>query len=75
MSKPKKRYPEFEVYQGRNKKWYWRCYSGNGRIIADGGQGYNSERAAKVAVLKLVNGIIKTYGPRPNWPPAARMAA
>ena len=31
----------FKIYQSKcNKKWYWRLVANNGRIIADGSQGY-----------------------------------
>lgn len=35
---------EFEHYQSaKNKKWYWRLKASNGKIIADGGQGYDNK--------------------------------
>lgn len=41
----------FDVYQGRDNFWRWRLVAGNGKIIADSGEGYSSEynavRAAK----------------------------
>ena len=41
----------FTVYEGSDKKWYWRLKADNGRVIADSGEGYASEynvvRAAK----------------------------
>lgn len=40
----------FEVYRGRDGMWYWRLWAGNGRVIADGSEGYakssNARRAA-----------------------------
>ena len=38
--------PQFEVYKGKNGSWYWRLLSRNGRIIADGGQGYTRKEGA-----------------------------
>jgi uncharacterized protein YegP (UPF0339 family) len=30
----------FQIYKGKDKRWYWRAIAGNGRIVADGSQGY-----------------------------------
>ena len=48
---------KFEVYQGRNKKWYWRLLAANGEIISDGGQGYSTSQNARRAVNRLVAAI------------------
>lgn len=40
----------FEVYSGKDGKWYWRFRAANGLIIADGGQGYASRRGVVRAV-------------------------
>lgn len=48
-----------EIYQGADKKWYWRFSAANGRIIADGSEGYASKYNAKRAWARfraLVNG-------------------
>jgi len=29
-----------EIYQGKDEEWYWRLLATNGRIVADGSQGY-----------------------------------
>ena len=35
---------EYEYYQSaKNQKWYWRLKASNGKIIADGGQGYDNK--------------------------------
>lgn len=35
---------EYEYYQSaKNKEWYWRLKASNGKIIADGGQGYENK--------------------------------
>lgn len=40
-----------EIYRGRNWKFYWRLWSRNRRVIADGAEGYdnrsNAQRAAR----------------------------
>jgi uncharacterized protein YegP (UPF0339 family) len=46
---------KFEVYQGKDKKWYWRAIANNGKIIADGGQGY----ASKGNVLNAIRSFVR----------------
>ena len=31
-----------EVYKGKDEKFYWRARAKNGKIVADGSQGYKS---------------------------------
>ena len=38
-----------EIYQGADKKWYWRFRAANGRIIADGSEGYSRKYNAQRA--------------------------
>lgn len=54
----------FKVYQGMDRKWYWQLRK-NGRIIADGAEGYatksNARRAIRLMVLAIevqINRII-----------------
>ena len=44
----------FEVYRGKDKLWYWRFRAKNGRITADGGEGYKRPSGAQKAVDRLV---------------------
>jgi uncharacterized protein YegP (UPF0339 family) len=44
-----------QIYQGKNKKWYWRVVARNGRIIADGAQGYASKANVKRAFRNFVS--------------------
>ena len=70
-----KRKPKVEVYKGyinswavmdgNKPPWYWRIRAANGRIIADGGEGYVSKRNAirafesvKEAVMQIEWGEI-----------------
>lgn len=48
--------PQFEVYKGKNGRWYWRLMSRNGRIIADGGQGYIRKEGA-IKGLQVVKSL------------------
>ena len=43
----------FIVYKGKNGKYYWQAKSPNGRIIADGSQGYASRQGARGALRKF----------------------
>ena len=47
---------KFHVRQNKkNKLWYWRLVTRNGRIIADSGQGYHSKQMCMYG-LHLVRG-------------------
>lgn len=43
-----------EIYQGGSGKWYWHILARNGRIVADGGQGYITKWGCKRAVRKFL---------------------
>jgi uncharacterized protein YegP (UPF0339 family) len=47
--------PKIEIHQGEFKspQWYWHCRSGNGRIVMDGSEGYDSKRNVKRAIARL----------------------
>lgn len=35
---------QYEYYQSaKNNEWYWRLSASNGKIVADGGQGYDNK--------------------------------
>ena len=40
----KDRAPRFEVYRDAAGEWRWRLRAGNGRVVADGAEGYASRR-------------------------------
>ena len=46
----------FRISQGRDGQWYW-CLCRQGRIIADGGEGYATKRNAQRAVRHLVDWV------------------
>jgi hypothetical protein len=66
MTKPKY---TFEIYaahknptadDGKNRfygSWYWRCRHRNGKIIADGAEGYSSKAKLKLSLGQLLFGI------------------
>nr|WP_255665798.1 HVO_2922 family protein [Haladaptatus sp. DYF46] len=43
----------FEVYEDHGGEWRWRLVHRNGNIIADGGEGYSSKRAAKKGIKSV----------------------
>jgi len=43
-----------EVYQGSGGNWYWRIRAKNGRIIADGAEGYVSKQNAVRAFKRFL---------------------
>lgn len=45
--------PHFEVYEDRAGEYRWRLVAGNGRIIADSGEGYASKSGADKAIDRL----------------------
>lgn len=51
----------FEVYRsaGGTRLWYWRLKGTNGKIIADGGEGYATRASAARAVKRLERAIVR----------------
>lgn len=45
--------PKFQIYQDKVGEWRWRLVAGNGRIVADGGEGYTAESKVLRAVVRL----------------------
>lgn len=43
--------PTLDTYRDKRGKWRWRCVAFNGRILADGGEGYNTRRALNEALV------------------------
>lgn len=48
----KRRY-RLQYYQSDNSLWYWRLLSSNGKIVADGSEGYANTANLLRAVKKL----------------------
>lgn len=44
----------FVVYQDTAGEWRWRLVARNGRVVADGAEGYASHRNAMRAIIRLV---------------------
>ena len=42
--------PRLDIYCDSEGQWRWRLRAGNGRIIADGSEGYRSKRNAERAM-------------------------
>lgn len=51
------RKPHFEVFRDSRGDWRWRLVAGNGRVIADSGEGYASKFNAKRAINTFVDEI------------------
>lgn len=47
----------FHVYQDAAGEWRWRLRANNGRTIADGAEGYASERNCNRAVQRVIRAI------------------
>ena len=45
--------PRFIIYCDKSGRWRWRLVAGNGRIVADSGQGYQNRVAAWSATMRL----------------------
>jgi len=45
--------PHFEVYEDQAGEWRWRMVAGNGRVVADSGEGYSSKSGARRAVRNV----------------------
>lgn len=46
-----------EVYEDRRGEWRWRAVARNGKIIADGAEGYASKGNAKRAAHRLAKWV------------------
>ena len=45
---------KFEIYPDKAGEWRWRLVAGNGRIVADSGEGYASKANVKRAIKRLI---------------------
>jgi uncharacterized protein YegP (UPF0339 family) len=49
------RRPKFELYKDRRGEFRWRLRAANGRVIADGAEGYKTKRACLQGIRLLAN--------------------
>lgn len=49
---------KMEVWQGASENWYWRLRARNGKIIADGAEGYKTRAGVKRAARNFLNLIL-----------------
>lgn len=49
------RSPRIQIYRDSQTHWRWRFIAGNGKVLADSGQGYNDKRDC-IHGLELVTG-------------------
>lgn len=52
-----KRTSTLTVYRDIARQWRWRLQTANGRIVADGAQGYRTERHAQRAALSAMQAM------------------
>lgn len=45
-------------FKGKDGLWYWRAVAGNGRIIADGGEGYSRKYNAQRAYDRFTDLVL-----------------
>jgi uncharacterized protein YegP (UPF0339 family) len=53
-------YRALDVFEGEGGEWFWHVKSGNGQIVATGGEGYSSKAAAYrgyAAAAKVIVGL------------------
>ncbi len=50
---------KFHIYEDSAGAWRWRLKARNGRIVADGAQGYSSQWHAERAVASLVDAMLE----------------
>lgn len=48
-------YMENGIPASKARRWRWRLIAGNGRIIADGGEGYSSKGKARDGFIRAMN--------------------
>ena len=47
----------FDFYEDKAGQWRWRLVADNGRIVADGSEGYTREADVKRAVRTVIEGV------------------
>lgn len=53
----------WEVYEDQEGAWRWRAIARNGRVVADGAEGYASERNATRALASFREQVREPDGP------------
>jgi uncharacterized protein YegP (UPF0339 family) len=48
---------KLNVYKGGDGDWYWRLVSRNGRVLADGAEGYTRKASAERAAASFRNSM------------------
>jgi uncharacterized protein YegP (UPF0339 family) len=47
----------FVVYQGLGGDWYWHLVHRNGKVVADGSEGYKRKSACVKSLTNIIKGI------------------
>lgn len=45
-------------HMGNDHKWYWRMVAKNGRVVADGSEGYSTKNGCLRAITRIVGAIL-----------------
>ena len=51
-------------YRGEDFKWYWRMVATNGRVVADGSEGYNSKANCERAIKRIIGASLIAASPK-----------
>lgn len=60
MTQTKSAKGKVEIFQGQGGGWYWRARAANGKVVADGSEGYSNRSNARRAARKEAKAR--------NWP-------
>jgi uncharacterized protein YegP (UPF0339 family) len=47
----------FSIFRGENLQWYWNLKHRNGKIVADGSEGYKRKSACIRSLTRIIAGI------------------
>jgi len=47
------RHAKLQIYRDARREWRWRLKASNGRIMADGGEGYRRRASARHAAARV----------------------
>jgi len=50
----------FEVFEGKDGKWYWRAKRSSD-IVADGGEGYSTVSNARKGIRRFIKSVAEQY--------------
>lgn len=54
----RKRKGRVEFYRDASRQWRWRAKAANGRVVADGGEGYGRLRDAQIGSVRAAEALV-----------------